>query len=219
MCGRLSIATPQDQLEMRFEATAASAIEAHYNAYPNHDRYPLPVITASEPDRITLRWWGILPRWWTRDRRGLINIQHETLRDKKTFSQDFAKRRCLILADGFYEWQGDKGNKTPYYIHLASSEPFAFAGLYEDNVVDGQPLSAFAIITTTPNEVMAKVHHRMPVILDRSDEKRWLHPDTSLEAALAMLEHPVSADAMEAYPVSKAVNRPVTDGPHVREPV
>jgi len=219
MCGRLSIATPQDQLEMRFEATAAGAIEAHYNAYPNHDRYPLPVITAGEPNHITLRWWGIVPRWWTRDRRGLINIQHETLRDKNTFRQDFAKRRCLVLADGFYEWQGDKSNKTPYYIHLASGEPFAFAGLYEDNAVDGQPLPALAIITTTPNEVMAPIHRRMPVILGRGDEKRWLHPDTSLEAALDMLEHPVAANAMEAYPVSKAVNRPVVDGPHLREPV
>jgi len=219
MCGRLSIATPKEQLEMRFEASAAGAIEAHYNAYPNHDRFPLPVITAQEPDRIPLCWSGLLPRWWTRGQRGLINIQHETLRDKKTFRQNFAKRRCLVLADGFYEWQGDKGHKTPYYIHLASGESFAFAGVYEENTLDGQPMPTFAIITTTPNEVMAKVHHRMPVILNRGDEKRWLHPDTSPEAALAMLEHPVAADAMEAYPVSKAVNRLGDDGPHLREPV
>jgi putative SOS response-associated peptidase YedK len=219
MCGRLSIAVPQAQLEARFEASAAGAIETRYNAYPNHDRYPLPVITAPEPDRITLRWWGIVPRWWTRDKRGLTNIQFETLRDKKTFRKDLTERRCLVLADGFYEWQGDKGHKTPYYIHLASGEPFAFAGVFEDNVLAGHPLRTFAVITTAPNALMAKIHHRMPFILKRGDEKRWLHPETSPAEALAILEHPVSADVMAAYPVSTAVNRPVADGPHLREPV
>lgn len=219
MCGRMTIATPQEQLEARFHASAASAIEAHYNAYPNHDRYPLPVITTQEPDRITWRWWGMVPRWWTRDKRGLINIQYETLRDKKTFRKDLAERRCLVLADGFYEWHGDKGHKTPYYIHLASGEPFAFAGVYEDNLLAENPMATFAIITTAPNELMASIHHRMPVILNRDDERRWLHPETSPEEALAVLEHPVSADVMEAYPVSTAVNRPVADGAHLREPV
>jgi putative SOS response-associated peptidase YedK len=210
---------PQEQLEARFEASAAGAIETHYNAYPNRDRYPLPVITAPEPDRITLRWWGIMPRWWTRDKRGLINIQFETLRDKKTFRKDLTERRCLVLADGFYEWQGDKGNKTPYYIRLASGEPFAFAGVCEDNVLADHPMQTFAVITTAPSALMAKIHHRMPVILKRDDERRWLHPETSPAEALAILEHPVSADVMEAYPVSTAVNRPVADGAYLREPV
>jgi putative SOS response-associated peptidase YedK len=219
MCGRMTIATDQAVLEARFHATMDGKIEKHYNAYPNHDRYKLPVITEDDSEHITLRWWGLLPRWWTRDARGLINIQYETLRDKKTFHKDLAERRCLVLADGFYEWKGERGHKTPYYIHLKSGEAFAFAGLYEDNSRDGSALPTFAIITTAPNELMAPIHSRMPVILGRDDESLWVNPATSLEQALSVLEHPLSAEEMEAYEVSKAINRPGTEGETLREPV
>jgi putative SOS response-associated peptidase YedK len=132
---------PQEQLEARFEASAAGAIETHYNAYPNRDRYPLPVITAKEPDRITLRWWGIMTRWWTRDKRGLINIQFETLRDKKTFRKDLTERRCLVLADGFYEWLGDKGNKTKSIFSVVRVDDSIFA--HKTSSYDGKDALRF----------------------------------------------------------------------------
>jgi putative SOS response-associated peptidase YedK len=211
MCGRMTIATEQAILEARFHAQAVDKIEKHYNAYPNHDRYKLPVITLEDPAHITMRSWGMVPAWWTRDTRGLINVKEETLREKKTFHKDLAERRCLVLADGFYEWKGERGHKTPYHIRLKSGEPFAFAGLYEENELGGTPMSTFAIITTKPNALMQTIHTRMPVILSRDVETEWLNPDIVPEQALELLGHDVPAASMEAYPVSTRVNQPTYD--------
>lgn len=219
MCGRMTIATAEEKLVARFHAEATQSIEKRYNAYPNHDKYKLPVITEEDPDKILMFHWGIVPVWWKRDQRGLINVKYETLRDKNTFHKDLAERRCLVLADGFYEWKGERGRKTPYYIHLKTGEPFAFAGVFEPNNVDGKELQNFAIITTAPNDLMQPIHNRMPVILNRDAEAAWLNPDTSPEDALEILADPVSAEAMEAYPVSSNVNRPGYDRPEARERV
>jgi len=177
MCGRMTLAKEEEMLRVRFNVDASEPIEKHYNAYPNHEAYPWPVITEETSDKITLRYWGIMPVWWTRDKRGLINIKYETLRDKRTFHKDLAERRCLVLADGFYEWKGAKGGKVPYYIRLKGGEPFAFAGVYEENEIEGKPVGTFAIITTEPNELMRPIHTRMPVILQRDIEAEWLNPE------------------------------------------
>jgi putative SOS response-associated peptidase YedK len=219
MCGRMTLATEAEKLAVRFRAQPTETIGKHFNAYPNHDKYRLPVITEEEPDKILMFYWGLVPVWWKRDERGLINVKYETLRDKKTFHKDLAERRCLVLADGFYEWKGEKGKKTPYHIHLKTGEPFAFAGVFETNKLEGKELDNFAIITTEPNELMAPIHNRMPVILNRDAEARWLNPDTSPEEALEILADPVSTDAMEAYTVSSKVNRPGFDRPEARERV
>jgi putative SOS response-associated peptidase YedK len=129
MCGRMTIATEQEILEARFHAEAVEKIEKRYNAYPNHDAYPLPVITVEDPEYITMRYWGMVPVWWKRDTRGLINVKYETssslkalrslngLRDKNTFRKDLAERRCLVLADGFYEWKGEQGCHSITILH------------------------------------------------------------------------------------------------------
>jgi putative SOS response-associated peptidase YedK len=219
MCGRMTIATEQELLEARFHAQATEKIEKRYNAYPNHDKYTLPVITLEDPELITLRYWGMVPVWWTRDTRGLINIKYETLRDKKTFRKDLAKRRCLVLADGFYEWKGERGHKTPYHIRLKSGEPFAFAGLYEENEIGGKPVATFAIITTEPNELMQPIHNRMPVILSKDMESAWLNPDMEPDHALKILDRSTPAGIMEAYEVSKKVNSPGFDQPELLNPI
>jgi putative SOS response-associated peptidase YedK len=219
MCGRMTLATEEEVLAARFHAEPSEKIKARYNAYPNHDKYRLPVITEEEPDKILLFYWGLLPVWWERDKRGIINVKYETLRDKKTFHKELVERRCLVLADGFYEWKAERGHKTPYYIHLKSSEPFAFAGVFETNKMDGKELQNFAIITTAPNELMKPIHNRMPVILNRDTEAAWLNPDTAPDEALDILADPVSADEMEAYRVSPNVNRPGFDRPEAREPI
>ena len=213
------MATEQEIMEARFHAKGVENIERHYNAYPNHDQYKLPVITTEDEQYITMRYWGLLPVWWTRDKRGLINVKHETLRDKTTFRKDLTERRCLVLADGFYEWKGERGHKTPYYIRLKGGEPFAFAGLYEDNKREDKTIETFAIVTTTPNELMAPIHNRMPVILSKEDEQEWINPATSLEKALEILDRPLAADAMQAYVVSKKVNIPGYDREDVLNPV
>jgi len=215
----MTIATEQEVLEARFHAKAAEPIEKHYNACPNHDNYKLPVITLEDAEHITMRYWGILPVWWKRDGRGLINVKYETLRDKKTFHKDLAERRCLVLADGFYEWKGEKGHKTPYYIRLKSGEPFAFAGLYEENKIEGKPAGTFAIITTEPNAFMQPIHNRMPVILQKDVEAEWLNPDIEPEQALTLLAHDIPAEAREAYAVSNKVNRPMYDQPELLKPI
>jgi putative SOS response-associated peptidase YedK len=215
----MTLATEEEVLAVRFHAQPSEKIEKHYNAYLNHDKYRLPVITEEEPDKISMLYWGLVPVWWKQGERGLINVKYETLRDKNTFHKDLAERRCLVLADGFYEWKGEKGKKTPYYIHLKSGEPFAFAGVFETNKVQGKELQNFAIITSTPNELMQQIHNRMPVILNRDAEAAWLNPDTSPEGALEILADPVSADEMEAYPVSSNVNRPGYNRPEARERV
>ena len=219
MCGRITITAKQEILEDRFYAKAAENFKRQYNAYPNHDRYKLPVVTNEDPEHITLRYWGILPVWWTRDKRGLINIKHETLRDKSTFRKDLTARRCLVLADGFYEWKGERGQKTPYHIRLKGGEPFAFAGLYEENKLDDRAIDTFAIVTTAPNELMALIHNRMPVILCREDEHEWINPDTTPEQALEILDRPVASDAMESYVVSQNVNNPGYDNEDALHPV
>lgn len=215
----MTIATEQEVLEARFHAQATEPIEKRYNAYPNHDRYKLPVITVDDPQHITMRYWGMVPVWWKRDTRGLINVKEETLREKKLFHKDLAERRCMVLADGFFEWKGERGHKIPYHIRLKSGEPFAFAGVYEENEINGIPTSTFAIITTEPNELMRPIHHRMPVILSKDSESEWLNPDTPPEHALELLTHDIPAGAMEAYPVSTNVNRPTYDKADLLQPI
>jgi putative SOS response-associated peptidase YedK len=139
-----------------------------------------------------------VPRWWKRDSRGLINVKEETLREKKTFHKALAERRCFVLADGFYEWKGERGHKTPYHIRLKSGEPFAFAGLYEENELNGTPKPTFAVITTEPNALMQTIHTRMPVILSKDVEHGCLNPDIEPEQALELLAHDVPATSMEA---------------------
>jgi putative SOS response-associated peptidase YedK len=146
-------------------------------------------------------------------------VKYETLRDKKTFHKDLAERRCLVLADGFYEWKGERGHKTPYYIRLKSGEPFAFAGLYEENEIAGTPAGTFAIITTEPNELMQPIHNRMPVILDKDLEAEWLNPDIEPDQALKILAHHFPAGKMEAYEVSKKVNTPGFDAETLLNPI
>jgi putative SOS response-associated peptidase YedK len=133
------------------------------------------------------------------------------LREKPTFRRDLAERRCLVLADSFYEWRTEGRHKTPFRVLLKTGEPFAFAGIWEENEgEDGHPLRTFALITTAANALVAQVHPRMPVILRRDDERRWLQRDTDPHTALALLQ-PYPAERMTMYEVSARVNRATTD--------
>ncbi|HEY1014887.1 MAG TPA: SOS response-associated peptidase [Herpetosiphonaceae bacterium] len=217
MCGRYSIFTQPQQLAERFEASLAPELLApRYNAAPTQ---LLPVITNHGERRIQLLRWGLVPSWADDPSIGsrMINARAETLEDKPAYRTAFAKRRCLVLADGFYEWQKVGGGKVPVRFKLASGEPFAFAGLWESwDTPEGEPLLSFTIVTGEPNELVAPVHNRMPVILTAETERTWLEDGAGGEAWKAALR-PYPAELMESYAVSKLVNSPGNDSPALIE--
>lgn len=163
--------------------------------------------------------WGLIPSWAKDPEVGnkMINARAETVAEKPSYRKAFKERRCLILADGFYEWQKTDSGKQPFYIRMEDESPFAFAGLWE-SWQNGREIRSCTIITTSPNEVAAQVHNRMPVILHPEDYEMWLDPDFDEREPLTTLLKPFPAEAMEAYPVSRKVNRPANNDPEVIEP-
>ncbi|WP_158058241.1 SOS response-associated peptidase [Halorussus halophilus] len=223
MCGRTSLFVPQSVLEERFDATATKPITPRYNIAPG-DR--LATIQNDATDEIDQLEWGLVPSWVDDpdDSPRPINARAETVAEKPMFRDAFEKRRCLVLADGFYEWQGQRGSKQPYRITRRDDQPFAFAGLWEtwdggDDHPNGENghRETVTIITTDANETVADVHDRMPVILDREDEQMWL--SATDEKQLQGVLDPYPADELRAYPVSKRVNNPANDSADVIEEI
>ena len=220
MCGRYTVITPASGLAKRFNAKEAAAPAPNYNAAPSQG---LPIITNAAPGQIQLVSWGLVPSW-SRDPAGgpkPINARAETLGEKPSFRQLLARRRCIVLADSFYEWQATERGKIPHRILLKSEEPFAFAGLWDEWVdrVSGEVHPTFTIITTEPNELMAGIHNRMPVILPgRAAEQAWLADDLRLPDYQQLLQ-PFEAAAMREYVVSKLVNSPANNSAEVLEPI
>ena len=215
MCGRVSFALDLDDLLAVFpEFRPPEQLQPRDHIAPTQ---PVPVVADDGQAQIAFYHWGLVPSWAKDPSLGnrMINARAETLAEKPAFRAAYRKRRCLILADGFYEWREEPGRqrKTPMYIRMASGEPFAFAGLWE--VWSGQepPLYSCTIITTMPNDLLAPIHDRMPVILPRSAYKLWLDPEDRLPSALQALLAPYPAAEMTAFPVSQQVNSPENDRP------
>ena len=214
MCGRFVRSTDKDVAQSRFgyEDTQGILLEPRYNIAPTQ-MHPVVVI---ENDQRVLKMmrWGLVPVWAKDEKIGssLINARAETVDTKPSFRTAFKKRRCLVLANGFYEWnREDKKNKRPFYIRLKSCEPFAFAGLWE--IWGPDNLETFTIITTEANDLVAQIHDRMPVILHEKDEGTWLDPELQDPVKLKALLKPYPADSMEMYEVSTAVNSSKHDEP------
>ena len=167
--------------------------------------------------------WGLIPSWAKDPSIGykMINARAETVAEKPSFRKAFKHQRCLVLADGFYEWKQEGKTKQPYYIRFKDSRPFAFAGLWEqwkDKTKQDEPsIESCTIITTSANELMKPIHHRMPVILDGKRYDLWLDPDIKEPEELASLLQPYPSLEMEAYPVSPMVNNPRNDRPECVE--
>ncbi|RSK46103.1 SOS response-associated peptidase [Hymenobacter perfusus] len=213
MCGRYTFTAPRDLVKERFGVSLPNDLFATYNAAPSQ---LLPVITNTTPDTVQLFQWGLLPAWVKDLKTAIkpINARAETLAEKPSFRQLLQRRRCLVLADSFYEWQapsaGSKGPKKPYRILLQNEEPFAFAGLWDQwvNRDTGEVHPTFTIITTAPNSLMQPIHARMPVILPtREAEHMWLN-DTASDQDYQGLLQPYVAEQMQAYTVSTEVNSP-----------
>jgi putative SOS response-associated peptidase YedK len=219
MCGRYSITTPTEQLIARFDTEmSVEALPPRYNAAPTQS---LPVILNQEPRRIELLQWGLIPHWANDPSIGsrMINARAETLTDKPSYREPFQKRRCLVLADGFYEWQKTGSGKTPMRIALKSGEPFAFAGLWATwKNPQGQLVRSFSIITTKPNALVAPIHDRMPVMLQPEDEALWLDNSAGPNDWKELLR-PYPAELLTSHAVSERINSPRNDDAAVVAPV
>ncbi len=193
-------------------------MKPRYNAAPSQ---MLPVILNFNPRKIILSAWGLKPPWLLKisKRDGLINVRAETLKEKRTFQNDLAERRCLIPADGYYEWKAlPNGKKAPYRIVRKNGDLFAFAGIWEETRTDGAFERRFAIITTEANEFMRPIHARMPVILEPDQESVWLDTKAPLPDLVSMLG-PVPENDLQTYEVSSLVNSGSVDTADLIRPV
>lgn len=207
MCGRYTIGDVR-RLSERFDTSnKIEDIKPSYNVAPSQTN---PVIDRKSPNQVEMMKWGLIPSWAKDPKIGykMINARAESVKDKPSFRKPFRDQRCLVPASGFYEWLKTEKEKIPHYIHLKGKELFAFAGLYEIwKDENGNEVKSYTVITTEPNEVMKKIHNRMPVILKEEDEDKWLRNDTD-ETVLVELLKPYPDEDMEAYPVSRDVNNP-----------
>lgn len=218
MCGRFTLYTQAEALEERFHATIAEdSYRPSYNAAPSQ---ALLTILHDNPEVIVPTAWGFVPAWAAgrSDVKPLINARGETVASKPFFRGAFKNSRCLVLADGFYEWRRAKSGKVPYRIALKTKEPFAFAGIWSRvHDAEGTLKTTFALITTEANELVAQIHSRMPVILREEDEEEWLNPQLPLEAAQKMLA-PYPTERLTAYQVSSRVNSAAHNAPELMKP-
>jgi putative SOS response-associated peptidase YedK len=161
--------------------------------------------------------WGLIPSW-SKEVKGFINARSETLNEKPSFSESFERRRCLIPADGFYEWKKSGKSRQPYYFQMKDEEPFYFAGIWDEWRGDRESTTSCAIITTTANEVLETIHDRMPVILPAYGQDAWLGSDTEPAELLSLL-NPFPATAMKSHPVSQDVNAAKAEDARLVEPI
>jgi putative SOS response-associated peptidase YedK len=219
MCGRYTLKTPVERLaeEFGFEASSAE-LPPNYNVAPTQQ--VAAVLEEGGERRLEMLRWGLIPSWADDPGIGsrMINARAETAPEKPSFRRAFRGQRCLIPADGFYEWKRTNGSKQPYYIHMKEERPFAFAGLWESWKEDGGPeIRSCAILTTEPNELLAGIHDRMPVILPGGSYDVWLDPEAERDELYGLLAS-YPEDEMEAYPVSRFVNSPQNNDPRCIEP-
>jgi putative SOS response-associated peptidase YedK len=213
MCGRFSIAGLEG-IEERFQLKIEFPdLKPNYNVAPSQD---VPVIVNNGSNQLALFKWGLIPFWGKDPSIGhkMINARAETVDEKPSFKTCLQRKRCLIVADGFYEWKKEGSTKRPHRIILKNKELFGFAGLWNTwKSPTGEIINSCSIITTTPNELMAPIHNRMPVILPREVEQVWLDQGITDSYFLKSLLRPYPADLMIAYEVSAFVNSVKNNGP------
>jgi putative SOS response-associated peptidase YedK len=210
MCGRFVRSTSIRDLGKIFDTEdILCQLDPSYNIAPTQ---PIAVIMVDGKRQMVSMKWGLIPHWAKDPEIGnrLINARAETIDEKPSFKHPLKRHRCLILADGFYEWKTEDGKKTPIYIYLKSKRPFAMAGIYDSwQSPTGEVIRSCSIITTEANEFMRPIHHRMPVIINPKDYDSWLNPDVSdLGAIKAILSKGMDSTTMGCHAVSPAVNSP-----------
>lgn len=230
MCGRFTLHTPRDCIRAALAVERDSAVpEQAFNRYNIAPSQTVAAVRASPVDgvrELVALHWGLIPSWAKEAQSGyqMINARAETVAEKPAFRTAFRSRRCLIPADGFFEWQSLPGEraKQPWYMSRSDGQPFAFAGLWEcwePRDGNGQPIESCTIIVTSANELVSSIHDRMPVILDPGDYQLWLDPANRDSQVLSGLLRPYPAQSMAARPVSRRVNSPSNDSSDCIEPI
>lgn len=221
MCGRFTNTLDPDELQELLDlGPFVHVVQPRYNVAPSQ---PIPIVKDAETRAVELYRWGLVPSWADDPKIGykMINARSETAHEKPSFRAAFLRRRCLILADGFFEWHAGKmgAPKTPYLFKLKNNNPFTFAGLYEHwQSPEGGELHTATILTCPPNQLVSNYHNRMPVMLNSEDRWTWLAPETDKTALIDLLA-PYPAEEMKCYAVSTEVNSPDNDHPAVIEPI
>jgi putative SOS response-associated peptidase YedK len=222
MCGRFTQTASPEVIAQQFNISTPPLFTPRYNIAPSQPIAAIRIDSETAIRTLVMLRWGLIPSWAKDPKIGYqcINAKAETVAEKPSFRSAFKKRRCLVIATGFYEWQVRGRIKQPMWIGLQSQAPFAFAGLWEHwQPPEGQPLETCTILTTEPNDLMAPIHNRMPVILAPTAYDQWLDPKFQHTDSLKALLRPYPSDALRAYPVSTLVNNPRHDTPQCLEPV
>ena len=213
MCGRFNQTASGDEVAEAFSLDEAPELAPRYNIAPTQPVAVVGVQPKTGRRGLAMLSWGLVPRASLGGERGFINARAETAWEKPSFREAFARRRCLVPATGFYEWQKlDAKRKQPWLIRLASGRVFAFAGLWEPPAAGGTTPTC-TILTTEPNDLARPIHDRMPVILDPVDYALWLDPAVTVPAEVRPLLKSFPAGLMTAFPVTTAVNNPAFDDP------
>ncbi len=216
MCGRFTLSTPAQTLQKLFDLPEVRELTPRYNIAPSEMLATVRLPEGKPSRELALLRWGLIPPWADDPDVGnrMINARAETVATSPAFRGAFRRRRCLVPADGFYEWQRQGRQKQPFYLHMRDGSPFAFAGLWEHwKGPEGQVIESCTLITTEPSDLVRPVHNRMPVILAPDDYALWLDPGVQDVEALKALLRPYPPVQMEAYPVSQMVNSPANDDP------
>jgi putative SOS response-associated peptidase YedK len=220
MCGRFELHSAFEIIARLFGLTGSFTMPGGYNIAPGQDIAI--ILNEGGQNRLSLCRWGFVPSWCKDLNEGykMINARAETVAEKPSFREAFNCRRCLVIADGFYEWKHEGGKKRPFYIHRRDGRPFGMAGLYNHwTSPEGKQVCTSTIITTDANEALAPIHDRMPVILPLSETGLWLDPAVHEKEKLLPLLKPYRADEMELYEVSASVNSPKNDSAENIAPV
>lgn len=215
MCGRYTLKTDARQIQAELGLDETPALQPRYNIAPTQ---AAPIII--EPGKLTIAQWGLIPHWAPDATIAgrLINARADTLEEKPAFREAFRRRRCLVVADGFYEWQHAGKVSQPFFIHLQSGRPFTLAGLWETwHAPNGLDVTSFTVVTTRANEFMSRLHDRMPVFLSPEQRVKWLAPTEDLAGLKALLE-PGTPEPLAAFEVERHVNSVAVDDARCLEP-
>lgn len=214
MCGRITLKTTPEELAEFFNIPLVSLLEPRFNIAPTQPVLVVRRLPGKEREAAALR-WGLIPQWSMDATIGskLINARSETVTQKPSFREAFKSRRCLVLADGFYEWKKEKGKRYPFLFRMKDGKPFALAGLWETNeVLEKEKLETFTVLTTEANALVRPLHDRMPVIINPAHYELWLDPEMKDAAALKPLLKPYPVEQMVSTPVNAWVNDPKNEG-------
>jgi len=221
MCGRFAFYSPHEAIVRLFGVATASEIEPRWNIAPT--RFIATVREVGGPREVAMLYWGLVPSWAKEKAIGarMINARSETLAEKPSFRNAFRRRRCLVLADGYYEWQRTGATKQPYFIAFDDGQPFGMAGLWERwrDPASGEPLESCCVVTTAPASAIAHVHDRMPAIVPPEGYAEWLDPTNEATDRLARLLQPCQRADLRARPVSSRVNDARHQGADLVEPI